>query len=141
MRGEFKDFGKDLSKAFDQGFKEFDKIFGDESFFAKVEVPSKYPPSNFYVFEDGTNVIELAVAGYPKEDISIDVKGGYVVISGKQQKEVEGIKYVNKGISRKAFETKYKMLTEIKDVTASYTDGILKVVVTPDSREIKVNIN
>jgi len=93
--------------------------------------------------DDNCNYIELALAGYKKEMVKIDVDGNYLIISGEKKSD-DAIKYHEKNIFDKKFEKKFK-LSELMDkekIFAEMEDGILKITIpyTPEKKPLKIKI-
>ena len=80
----------------------------------------------------------MAVAGFSKKDINIEVKEHILTIKGNREKRRESDAYVHKGISNRKFEKSFR-LSEYTEVTgADMTDGILTVnleVVLPEEKQ------
>ena len=79
--------------------------------------------------------IELAIAGFSKDDISIELKDHVLTITGDREARRDQNKYVHKGISGRKFVKSFR-LSEYAEVNgADLTDGILTVsieVVLPE---------
>ena len=120
-------------------FLGFDHIF-DALQNIHVHANDGYPPHNV-VKIDGevpSYSIEMAVAGFSKKDISIEVKEHILTIKGNREKRRENDAYVHKGISNRKFEKSFR-LSEYTEVTgADMTDGILTVnleVILPEEKQ------
>ena len=120
-------------------FLGFDHIF-DALQDIHVHANDGYPPHNV-VKIDGkvpSYLIEMAVAGFNKKDISIEVKEHILTIKGNREKRRENDAYVHKGISARKFEKSFR-LSEYTEVTgADMTDGILTVnleVILPEEKQ------
>jgi molecular chaperone IbpA len=104
-----------------------------------------YPPHNVVREEDNNKyVIEMAVAGFKKKDIEIEVKEHILTINGNRDKRREAEAYVHKGISARKFNKSFR-LSEYTEVTgADLTDGILtvnlEVVLPKEKQPRKINI-
>ena len=94
-----------------------------------------YPPHNVVKDGDMKYDIELAIAGFSKEDISIELKDHVLTITGDREARRDQNKYVHKGISGRKFVKSFR-LSEYAEVNgADLTDGILTVsieVVLPE---------
>ena len=81
--------------------------------------------------------IELAIAGFSKDDITIELKEHVLSIKGDREQRRDQDKYVHKGISGRKFYKSFR-LSEYAEVTgADLTDGILTVnieVVLPEEK-------
>ena len=125
-------------------FLGFDHIF-DALQDIHVHANDGYPPHNVVKDGDATYQIEMAVAGFNKKDINIEVKEHILTIKGNREKRRETDAYVHKGISGRKFEKSFR-LSEYTEVTgADMTDGILTVnleVVLPEEKQPRtINID
>lgn len=116
----------DLS-LFRKHFLGFDSLF---SGLDSLGLPN-YPPTD--VFEDnGETCIQMALAGFPKEHIDVEVKDGVLTISGKEVNIFQNKtrpKYYSKGISHKAFKHTYALRDTDEVESADLTDGLLTIKV------------
>ena len=96
------------------------------------EVP-RYPLTDIAIDENENLYIEVAVAGFSKEDITIDIKGDKLIIQGvySDSDDLVDLKYVQRHISTKDFERIIKLNDVYIDgeVNASMEDGILSVII------------
>ena len=123
---------------FEQLFNELDKLVGKGQ-----TVQSSFPPHNIIKIDDNKYVVEMAVAGFSKDEIDIQLDEGNLVIRG-EKKDKDEANYVYRGIAARSF-TKSIRLTDTMEVRgAEFKDGILKVGlenVIPDHkkpRKIKI---
>ena len=128
------------------GFIGFDHIF-DQLENIHKHAKDTYPPHNVVKDEDLHFILELAVAGFKKEHIDIEVKDHVLTISGNRPMRREQNKYVHKGISAKNWKKSFR-LSEYTEVTgADLQDGILAVnleVILPrekQPRKIQIGTN
>lgn len=125
-------------------FLGFDHLFNEIENIAS-HAKDTYPPHNVVRLSDTKYVVELAVAGFDKNDINIEVKEHVLTITGNREKRRPEDQYVHRGISTRKFSKSYR-LSEYTEVTgADMTNGILVVnleVKLPEERKPKViNIN
>lgn len=123
-----------------------DKLFAD-TFLGKHPFwefyytdPTGYPYYN--VIQNGSNyTVELAAAGFSKEDIKVYIENSTLFIEGSREvKSKENDIYLHQGISRKWFKRTWKLSNETKIVEATYKDGIVRVYLTEEKRKAEVNI-
>ena len=108
------------------GFIGFDHIF-DQLENIHKHAKDTYPPHNVVKDEDMKFTVEMAVAGFKKEHIDIELKDHVLTIKGERPARREQNKYVHKGSSAKNW-TKSFRLSEYTEVTgADLEDGILAV--------------
>jgi len=89
-----------------------------------------FPPHNIVKVDDYHYVVELAVAGYSKDEIDITVDDGHLIVKGnKDEKNVDlaDITYLHKGIGLRAFTKTLKIADTVEVRGAEYKDGILRI--------------
>ena len=124
-------------------FLGFDHLF-DELESITNHAKDSYPPHNDVKYDGMKYDIELAIAGFKKEDISIELKEHVLTIKGDREPRREQDKYVHKGISGRKFLKSFR-LSEYAEVSgADLTDGILtvgiEVVLPEEKRPQMINI-
>lgn len=124
-------FGRDLFKDFDKVFVGFDDHFNK---MAKIHddltksIPN-YPPYNIKKTGENTYVIEVAVAGFAKQDIEIELADGKMLIKGNVQSEDadSADNFLFKGIANRAFTRAFTLDDQIEVKNAEMFNGMLKV--------------
>ncbi len=121
--------------------KNFDKwlINWEEFFTPPLNVTSNYPPYNIYnMFEPNSTqkcfVLELAVAGFKREELSVDLVGDILKISGHVNPSEEAVTFIHQGLSRRAFTREFK-LPDITVSKVTLENGILSVLVSQKQKE------
>lgn len=116
-------------------FKFIDQLW-DNSFATSWTTQDTYPPYNIREIDEDTRVLELALAGFAKDEIKVELNNRLLTISGEKEKE-ENVKYIHKGIATRKF-SKVITLWEFWEVnSADYNDGILYVVLKREIPEEK----
>ena len=87
-----------------------------------------YPPYNIELLKEDKYRITMAVAGFSKEELNIQVKENLLVINGKKadKKDAER-KFLHKGISERNFERKFQLGAHVKVLAADMENGLLHV--------------
>ncbi len=113
----------------------FDKIFDSLLEVSKINT-SNFPPYNIRKLGDGKYEIELALAGFTKNDIKVELKEGTLSVSAKKE-EKDSDNLVHQGIASRSVLRKFSLseYMEIKD--ADFKDGILKIKCFEDIPEEK----
>jgi molecular chaperone IbpA len=102
----------------DRQFKDLEKVMHNST---------SYPPYNLLQVGEDSYMIELALAGFKKEDISIEQEKNVLTIKGSSEEDEN--KYIHKGIGARAF-TRTFSLSEYMNVTAVVMEnGILRVLI------------
>ena len=105
----------------------FDRIFDNLSRYTTDNVQSTgFPPYNIRKEGDYNYVIELALAGFGKKDIEVEVADGTLSVrSVKENSEDDSTVY--RGISYRRFERKFTMADDIVVNGAKLENGMLTV--------------
>ena len=105
----------------------FDQMF-DELMRATSRQSTNYPPHNVLKIDDNNFVVQLAVAGFDKGDIDIQVEGRVLSITGSTNKDNKyGAEYVIQGISMRDFERTFTLAEHVEVKSAEVTNGILSI--------------
>ena len=104
-----------------------------------------YPPHNVVKEEDTKYTLELAVAGFKKEHIDIEVKDHILTIKGDRPARRDQNMYVHKGISARNWSKSFRLSEYTEVAGADLTDGILtvnlEVVLPKEKQPRKINLN
>ena len=121
-------------------FSYIDNLFGDiEQLMRPISNATQtFPSYNIYHVKDTDNyVIEMAIAGYSKDMVDVDVtpspKGNVPVktltITGKASKPSEDHEYYSRGITSKEFTQKFYIYDSDIIESCSLENGILRIVI------------
>jgi molecular chaperone IbpA len=107
----------------------FDRLFHDFEN-RHVNSTTNYPPYNILKHDEDHFEIEVAVAGFDREDISIEVDQNQLRIKGQRIKEDDTSKYVHRGLAARDFERLFTLAEHMEVGDAELTNGILRVKLT-----------
>lgn len=114
----------DFSRLFDH-LGELTVGFGP--FFRDFELQStKYPHHNIVQLSDSEILIELAVAGFKKSEIKLEMHQGILTIKGEKATSPEH-QYQYQGIAARAFTKTFRIAEYYEVSDASLEDGVLSV--------------
>lgn len=119
------------------GFIGFDHIF-DQLENIHKHAKDHYPPHNVVKEEEMKFTLEMAVAGFKKEHIDIEVNDGVLTIKGDRPARRDQNKYVHKGISARNWKKSFRLSEYTEVIGADLQDGILTVeleVVLPEEKQ------
>ena len=130
-----------VSVGFDSIFDHFGSMW-DDDFISDIQ-PS-YPPYNIVKSGKNTYDIEVALAGFNKKDINVEVENGMLTIQSvkdESEKEVEDNDGVlHRGISKRMFKRSFTIANDVKVKGAELKDGLLKVSmekIVPEEMKLK----
>lgn len=107
----------------------FDRLFDDvERRFANST--NNYPPYNILQHDENSYEIEVAVAGFDREDIKIEVDQNQLRITGRRIKDDDAAKYIHRGLAARDFERVFTLADHMEVGEAEMTNGILRVKIT-----------
>lgn len=113
----------------------FDSLFNDvEKRFAN-SVQTNYPPYNVLKHDDDHFEIEIAVAGFDREDVTISVDQNLLTIRGTRLKDEDISKYLHRGLAARDFERSFTLAEHMTVGDAELTNGILSVKLTREVPE------
>ena len=134
---------KPFSVGFDSIFEEFDRMLDSTE-----RYNSNYPPYNICKLNDNDYKIEVALAGYSKDDIEIELKDNTLTVRNKTKEKVvndESNGVIHKGISTRQFERSFTISEDIKVKNADLKNGLLCIdlerIVPEEKKPRLININ
>lgn len=119
--GDLKNFDQ-FFVGFDNQFNRLAKLHDD---FAK-NIPN-YPPYNIKKVDDNRYVIEIAVAGFSKSEIEIELKEDTLVVKGSTQDSQDAGDYLFKGIGMRNFTRTFALNDNVEVKGAEMLNGLLKI--------------
>ena len=134
---------KPFSVGFDSIFEEFDRMLDSTE-----RYNSNYPPYNICKLNDNDYKIEVALAGYSRDDIEIELKDNTLTVRNKINEKVvndESNGVIHKGISTRQFERSFTISEDIKVKNADLKNGLLNIdlerIVPEEKKPRLININ
>tara|TARA_R110000796_G_scaffold59802_2_gene138023 strand:- start:1554 stop:2042 length:489 start_codon:yes stop_codon:yes gene_type:complete len=122
-------------------FVGFDHLFTELEFTAK-HAQDHYPPHNIIKANESEYLIELAIAGFTKDEISVEVKDRTLTVTGEHISK--GREFIHRGISTKKFKRTFRLSEHVNVNGADIQDGILaiklKYIVPEEMRPRKIQI-
>ena len=91
---------------------------------------SDYPPYNIHRINENNYKIEVALAGYSKDDIELELKENNLTVRNRLKEKVvneEGNGVIHKGISTRQFERSFTISEDIKVKNAELLNGLLNI--------------
>ena len=119
----------------------FDRLLStlDEALNIPDKVLTSFPPYNIAKISDDKYVIELAVAGFKREEIDITLEDNKLTIQGNAKKDEDSNKtYYHRGIALRNFTRVFTLADTVVVKSADLVDGMLLVElenVIPESKK------
>ena len=116
----------------------FDRMFDQlNNYVDNNRTSSGFPPYNITKVGDYKYAIEMALAGFSKEDIEVEIADGLLTVrSIKENEQTEDT--LHRGISYRKFNRKFTLADDIVVNDASLENGMLKINlerIVPDEKK------
>jgi len=108
----------------------FDKFFDDVEKLLTMDIQkstSNFPPHNILKLDDTRYIVELAIAGFSKDEIDISVNAGVLTVKGEKEDKESEVQYLHKGIGTRSFTKTITVADTIEVKGAEFKDGILRI--------------
>lgn len=117
---------------FDQIFHDFENRFANQS-------QNNYPPHNVIKRDEDNYEIQIAVAGFTKEEIDITVSDNELIVVGTKEPvaEVSTTEYIHRGLAFRDFERYFRLEGYLEVDGAEIKDGLLIIKVRRNIPEEK----
>ena len=109
---------------------------GFEEFFNDLDTRTiNYPPHNIYKVKDNHYCISIALAGFSKDDVIVELVENTLHVKSNVH-EKDNKKLQHKGISTKDFDKSFKLASDIKVKGAELKDGLLLIDLIKDKPKV-----
>ena len=142
--------GKDLSIfnslrpfsiGFDNMFDQFESLLDD----GRLSTQSNYPPYNIRKTGKDKYAIEVAIAGFNKDDVEVEYEDNLLTVKTKKvdkavEKDMDG-EIIHRGISQRSFSRSFTIADDIKVEGAEIKDGLLTInceKIVPEQKKRKL---
>jgi molecular chaperone IbpA len=100
----------------------------DRYFTAPHHQNGNYPPHNIVKYSDDSYGIEVAVAGFSKEEVTVEVDQDQLTIRGvKAQLNESQVEYLHRGLAARNFEQTFTLAEYMEVRGAKVADGMLQI--------------
>jgi len=117
----------------DEWFKKFDSAF---------DTHTNYPPYNLVKESSDKFRLEIALAGYKKEDIVVFTEENILTLDvAEDKKSKNDIEYIHRGIAKRRLKRTWTLSNDVVLGDVSYIDGLLTIKlnrVIPENPKRKV---
>ena len=125
------------SAVFDEVFNQF---FNDSQKMIKNST-SGYPVTDIYTNEKGSQVIEMALAGFKKTDLNVNAEDNTITIScDTESNSISSGRRIAKRKFKKTFVDYHNQL-DFSKTKADFVDGLLTVEIPKIESKKKISIN
>ena len=94
---------------------------------AAAETATGYPPYNIERTGDNAYRIEIAVAGFKPDELSIEVKEAVLTVQGRKAAGEAERRFVHRGLAERNFERRFQLAEYVVVTDAGLADGLLSI--------------
>jgi len=130
-----------FSIGFDDMFDQFENMLGNGG----LNMQSNYPPYNIRRTGQDNYSIEVALAGFSKNDVEVEFEDNLLTVRTKQVDKSENKnddgEIIHKGISQRQFARSFTIADDVKVNGAQLKDGLLTIAcerIIPDHKKKKL---
>ena len=99
-----------------------------DRFFNSFETTTNYPPYNLIHVNNVESVLEIALAGFTKDEINVYTEYGKLTVEGNKENNQEtGSQYVHQGLAQRSFNRTWSLSEDIEVREVQFKDGLLTV--------------
>ena len=101
---------------------------------------SNYPPYNIVKTSDTTSALEIALAGFSKEEIEVVTERNVLTVSTHRE-GTDAREYTHRGLAQRTFARNWQLSDDVVVDSVDYQNGLLTVVLRkelPESQQRKI---
>ena len=88
---------------------------------------SNYPPYNLVQVNNVISRLEIALAGFKKDEVQVYTEFGKLSVQGKKEESKNDGEFVYKGLAQRSFERHWTLSDDTEVRSVSFDDGLLVV--------------
>lgn len=115
-----------VTVGFDNVFDHFERMIDDHNF--NQMTATNFPPYNIVKTGEYTYDVELALAGFSKNDIDVEYKDNMLTVKSKEKAKDDDVNgMLHRGISKRWFAKAFTIADDVEVKGAELKDGLLKI--------------
>jgi len=108
-----------LDEYFDRVFTQTDRVF--------TQTSSNYPPYNLIQVNNVESRLEIALAGFKKEEVHAFTEYGKLFVEGQKQNKDEDGTFIHKGVAQRNFKRSWTLSDDTEVSNVVFEDGLLTI--------------
>ena len=98
-----------------------------DRFFNSDFPQSNYPPFNLVQLNNHESRLEIALAGFKKDEVKVYTEFGKLYVEGKKEESKNVGEFVHKGLAQRSFQRVWTITDDTEVGSVSFDDGLLVV--------------
>lgn len=118
----------------------FERLLSTFEEFDRAVKPQTYPPYNLVKTSDTNWTIEIAIAGFTRDEIDITLDDGKLLVTGKSADKDTTREFIHYGIAKRDFNHRFILAQTVQVKSANIVDGLLIIElenIIPEERKPK----
>jgi len=95
--------------------------------FNQHETTSNYPPFNLVQVSNVESRLELALAGFKKDEVNVYTEYGKLFVDGRKEDKENDTTYVHRGVAQRSFTRSWTLSDETEVRSVVFEDGLLTI--------------
>ena len=91
------------------------------------ESQSNYPPYNLIQLNNHESTLEIALAGFKKDELKVFTEFGKLYVEGEKEESENVGEFVHKGLAQRSFQRVWTVSADTKVGSVEFVDGLLTV--------------
>jgi molecular chaperone IbpA len=105
----------------------FDRLAAQLDAAATQDSAAGYPPYNIERTDENAYRVEIAVAGFRPDELTIEVKENLLTVTGRKAANDDSRKFLHRGLAERNFERRFQLADYVLVTDANLADGLLSI--------------
>ena len=98
-----------------------------DRFFNSDFPQSNYPPYNLVQLNNHESKLEIALAGFKKDELKVYTEFGKLYVEGRKEESKDDGTFVHQGLAQRSFERVWQITDDTEIGSVKFEDGLLTV--------------
>jgi len=98
-----------------------------DRFFNESPQTSNYPPYNLIQLNNHESKLEIALAGFKKDELQVFTEFGKLYVKGSKEESEDIGEFIHKGLAQRSFERVWTVTDDTEIGSVEFVDGLLTV--------------
>ena len=95
----------------------------------QTQTQSNYPPYNVVQLNNTETKLEIALAGFTKDEIKVYTEYGKLVVEAQVEEKEDKNEFIHRGLAKRSFTRSWTISDDTEVRSADFEDGLLNVTV------------
>ena len=95
--------------------------------FFNLTTQQSYPPYNLIQINNVESRLEIALAGFKKNEVKVYTEHGKLFVKGSKEEKSEEVQYAHRGLANRSFERQWTITDDVEIKEVIFEDGLLTI--------------